>query len=218
MKVKLAPSILSADLSILKDQIQELEENKVKVLHIDVMDGHFVPNITFGPIMVKALRKMTNMTLDVHLMISEPDLYVRQFFEAGADIITVHAEAPKHLHRTLTTIRQLGIEAGVSLNPHTHEDTIDYLYDYLDLILVMSVNPGYGGQSFIPQMLRKIANISKKIKSSGNKIMLEVDGGVTSKNAKQIVEAGADLLVAGSAVFNAKTISAGVQNIMDSIK
>ena len=218
MKVRLAPSILSADISIIKDQLQELEENKVKVLHVDVMDGQFVPNITFGPIMVKALRKMTKMTLDVHLMIADPDKYVRQFFESGADVITVHAEASTHLQRTLTTIRQLGIEAGVALNPHTHESVLEYLYDYLDLILVMSVNPGYGGQKFIPQSLDKIANISKKIASSGRKITLEVDGGVTAANAKEIVDAGANLLVAGSAVFQAKSISKGVTDIMNAIK
>lgn len=215
---KLAPSILSADFLDLKAQIKELENCGVEVLHLDVMDGHFVPNLTFGPMLVKEIRKATDMILDCHLMVSNPDDMISGFVSAGADVITVHQEAPIHLHRTLQTIRAAGKKAGVSLNPATHESNLDYVWDELDLILVMSVNPGFGGQSFIPSAKDKISALTQKIKERNSDIILEVDGGVKSSNASELVNLGADWLVAGSAVFGAETISAGVSKIVDAVK
>ena len=200
-KIQLAPSILSSDFLRLADQVKELEDAGIEVLHIDVMDGHFVPNITFGPFIVRALRKITNMTLDVHLMISEPDKYIEEFAEAGADYITVHVEAPIHLHRTIQLIKTTGKKAGVSLNPATNESVLEYLYNEIDLVLVMSVNPGFGGQSFIPEAIDKIKKIQKRKTQDKLEFIIEVDGGVSEKNAKEIVSAGANWLVAGSAVF-----------------
>lgn len=172
-------------------------------VHVDVMDGRFVPNITIGPLVVEAVRKVTKLPVDVHLMIVEPEKYVEGFANAGADVITVHAEASPHLHRTLQAIRALGKKAGVSLNPHTSEDCLRYVLDQLDLILVMSVNPGFGGQAFIPSALPKLRAIRAMIDASGHDIALEVDGGVKVGTARQVAEAGADVLVAGSAVFGA---------------
>ncbi|MEK8091149.1 ribulose-phosphate 3-epimerase [Methylocystis sp. IM3] len=195
----IAPSILSADFAKLGEEARAMAAAGADWLHLDVMDGHFVPNITFGPDAVKALRPMTKLPLDVHLMIAPVDPYIAAFAEAGADIITVHAEGAPHLHRSLQTIRTHGKKAAVALNPATHESALSYVLDDVDLILVMSVNPGFGGQSFILAQLAKIARIREMI--GRQPIHLQVDGGVTPENAQAIVEAGADCLVAGSAAF-----------------
>ncbi len=184
-------------------------------IHLDVMDGRFVPNITFGPPVVQALRKVTSKTLDCHLMIVEPERYVEEFAAAGADVITVHAEACPHLHRVLQQIRGLGKRAGVSLNPHTDESCLNYVMDQLDLILVMSVNPGFGGQSFIPSALPKLARLRAMIDERGLDIDLEVDGGVKVGTARQVIEAGADVLVAGSAVFSQADYAAAMRAIRE---
>jgi ribulose-phosphate 3-epimerase len=195
---------LSADFSRLGDEVRAVAEAGADWIHVDVMDGRFVPNITIGPLVVRALRKVTRLPLDCHLMIVEPERYLEAFAEAGADVITVHAETSAHLHRTLQAIRALGKKAGVSLNPHTPEDAVRYVLGDLDLVLVMSVNPGFGGQDFIPSVLPKIAALRRMIDDEGADVVLEVDGGVKPGTAKLVVEAGADMLVAGSAVFGAE--------------
>lgn len=199
--LELSPSLLSADFTNLKSDIEILDKSGVKYLHLDVMDGMFVPNISFGPMIIKQLRPLTNMVFDVHLMIEDPDRYVQSFKDAGADILTVHYEACKHLHRTISYIKSLGMNAGVSLNPATNIDVLDYVLEDLDLVLVMSVNPGFGGQSFIPSALDKIKNLKEKIKERNLNVIVEVDGGVKTTNVKDVVEAGADLIVSGSDVF-----------------
>ena len=199
--LELSPSLLSADFTNLKSDIEILDKSGVKYLHLDVMDGMFVPNISFGPMIIKQLRPLTNMVFDVHLMIEDPDRYVQSFKDAGADILTVHYEACKHLHRTISYIKSLGMKAGVSLNPATNIDVLDYVLEDLDLVLVMSVNPGFGGQSFIPSALDKFKNLKEKIKERNLNVIVEVDGGVKTTNVKDVVEAGADLIVSGSDVF-----------------
>jgi len=208
---KIAPSILSADFSCLGDEIRAVEAAGADYVHVDVMDGHFVPNITIGPLVVEAARKVTKLPLDVHLMIENPDNYIPQFSAAGADIIVVHAEATRHLHRTIQLIKSLGKKAGVSLNPATPLNSLDYVLHDLDLVLLMTVNPGFGGQSFIDACLPKIHALRALLDKHGFDAELEVDGGVNLSNIAAISHAGADVFVAGSAVFNstdyAETIS-----------
>ena len=199
--VRIAPSILSADFARLGQEVRALESAGADWIHVDVMDGHFVPNLTIGPMVVRAIRPHTALPLDVHLMIAPVDAFLDAFAEAGADIITVHPEAGPHVHRTVQRVKALGKQAGVSLNPGTPAKMLDYLIDEVDLVLVMSVNPGFGGQSFIASQLKKIAAIRRMIDGSGRDIWLQVDGGIDASTARQAIEAGADVLVAGTATF-----------------
>lgn len=213
--IYIAPSILSADLLQLKKQVEMLSENGADYIHVDVMDGHFVPNLTFGPNMVKALKRITSLPLDVHLMISNPDLYINDYIRAGADILTVHQEACTHLHRTIQSIHNHGVRAGVSLNPATSLSTVENVLDDMDLLLIMTVNPGFGGQKFIPQGLKKIAEARKMLDATGRDILLEVDGGVDNSTVESIVQHGADVLVSGSAIFGKPDLVAAMKTLKE---
>lgn len=204
-KCKIAPSLLSADFAKLGEEVCSLEKIGADYFHVDVMDGHFVPNITLGPLIVKAIRPHTTLPLDVHLMISEPDRYLENFVAAGADLLTVHAEACLHLDRTLKQIHKLGVKASLALNPHTPLQVLEYVVEELDMILIMTVNPGFGGQSFLPSMLRKISETKDLLIKRGlSHIDIEVDGGISQVTAKSVREAGANVLVAGNAIFTAQ--------------
>ena len=202
--IKISPSILSADFSHLAEQVREAEDAGVDYIHVDVMDGHFVPNITIGPLIVKALRPITKLPLDVHLMIENPERYIEDFSKAGADIITVHQETCPHLHRTIQQIHDLDIRAGVSINPSTPVSTLDEIIAEVDLVLVMSVNPGFGGQSYISSCTSKIQKLREMLDRCGSSADLEVDGGVNVNTVSEVIGAGANAFVAGSAVFNDK--------------
>jgi ribulose-phosphate 3-epimerase len=210
--VKIAPSILSADFAALGDEIAKIESVS-DLLHVDVMDGHFVPNLTFGPVVVEAIHRRTRLPLDVHLMVQQPDRLVAPFVKAGAAYLTVHAEVCPHLHRTLQQIREAGARVGVALNPSTSLHAIEHVLDQVDLILLMSVNPGFGGQSFISFVLKKIAELRRRLDSLGLRPELEVDGGIKADNIGEVVRAGATLLVAGSAVFGSADPRAAVTTL-----
>jgi ribulose-phosphate 3-epimerase len=211
--VKIAPSVLSADFGRLSDEVRAVDDAKADWIHVDVMDGRFVPNITIGPVVLKAIRAATTLPLDVHLMIADPDSYLDAFAAAGADQLTVHVEACTHLHRTLQHIRHLGKRAGVVLNPATSEETIRYVIDSVDLILVMSVNPGFGGQAFIPEVLPKVRAIRAMIDRSGRPIDLEIDGGISHETAALATAHGARVLVAGTAVFSRPDYAAAISDL-----
>ncbi|MCM2533459.1 ribulose-phosphate 3-epimerase [Neobacillus pocheonensis] len=202
--VKIAPSILSADFAKLGEEILDVEKGGADYIHIDVMDGHFVPNITIGPLIVEAIRPITKLPLDVHLMIENPDHYVEAFAKAGSDYITVHVEACRHLHRTIQHIKSFGVKAGVVLNPATPVESIQHIIGDIDMVLLMSVNPGFGGQKFIPEVLPKIRKVKEMADQKGLTIEIEIDGGVNPETAKPCIEAGANVLVAGSAIYNEK--------------
>jgi ribulose-phosphate 3-epimerase len=209
--IKIAPSILSADFSALGNELKRVEAAGADYIHIDVMDGHFVPNITFGQPVVKAIRKYTKLPFDVHLMITDPDKYIDDFVNAGADIITVHAEACVHLNRTIQNIKDKGIKAGVVLNPATSLSVLDWVLNDIDMVLIMSVNPGFGGQKYIERCTSKIAALKEKIDSLNLKTDIEVDGGITADNIGKVVKAGANVIVAGSAIFKHKDLGEAVR-------
>ena len=213
--IKLAPSILSADFARLLEDVKKVEKAGCEYLHIDVMDGHFVPNITLGPAIVKSLRKDVNMVFDAHLMIENPDNYIKEFADAGCDIIVVHQEACTHLHRTIQNIKSHGVKAGVALNPATPIETIKYVLEDVDMVLLMSVNPGFGGQSYIPVVTIKIIELRALIDEMGLDIDIEVDGGVKPSNISEVVNAGANVIVAGSAIFNAGDIDEAVKSLRE---
>ncbi|MDX8365019.1 ribulose-phosphate 3-epimerase [Cytobacillus sp. IB215665] len=211
--IKVAPSVLSADFSRLADEITDVVEGGADYIHIDVMDGHFVPNITIGPLIVDAIRPITNIPLDVHLMIENPDTYIPMFAKAGADIISVHVEACPHLHRTIHLIKEHGVKAGVVLNPSTPVESIQHILEDIDLVLLMTVNPGFGGQQFIHSVIPKIEAVSKMIQDKGLQVEIEVDGGVNVETAPICVKAGANVLVAGSAVYNKQNRKEAIESI-----
>jgi ribulose-phosphate 3-epimerase len=211
--IKIAPSILSADFARLGEEVKAAEEAGVHMIHIDVMDGHFVPNITIGSAVVESIRKVTRLPLDVHLMIEEPDRYLSDFVKAGADILTVHCEACRHLHRTVQLTKESGVKAGVSLNPATPLWNLENILQDVDMVLLMSVNPGFGGQDFIPGTLGKIRLLKKLITEAGLSVPIEVDGGIKPANAKMVADAGADILVMGSAFFNSENYAVTMKRL-----
>ncbi|HHI97181.1 MAG TPA: ribulose-phosphate 3-epimerase [Thermodesulfatator atlanticus] len=219
--IKLAPSILSADFGRLAEEVQAVERAGADLIHIDVMDGHFVPNLTIGPLVVEAIRPVTRLPFDVHLMIENPDQYLEAFAKAGADWISVHVEACVHLHRTVSRIKELGKKAGVVLNPATPLESLTYILEEIDYVLIMSVNPGFGGQKFIPSALKKVRALKEMIAAYGLDLPVEIDGGVNLETLPEVVRAGADILVAGSAIFNtpdyAATIKAFRQKITETL-
>jgi len=212
-KLKVAPSILSADFARLGEEIKAVEAAGADLIHIDVMDGHFVPNITIGPLIVEAARRSTKLPLDVHLMITNPELYIADFAKAGADYLAVHAETAFHLHRLVQSIKEHKMKAAVSLNPATPLSSLDHILPDLDMVVIMSVNPGFGGQSFIPSAMDKIRSLRKRIDELGLSIEIEVDGGVKPSNAAEVAAAGADIVVAGSAVYGTKDYAAAIKAI-----
>ncbi|MCH6267132.1 MULTISPECIES: ribulose-phosphate 3-epimerase [Neobacillus] len=211
--VKIAPSILSADFAKLGEEIIAVEKGGADYIHVDVMDGHFVPNITIGPLIVEAIRPVTKLPLDVHLMIENPDQYIEAFAKAGADYITVHVEACRHLHRTIQNIKSYGVKAGVVLNPATPVESIQHIIGDIDMVLLMSVNPGFGGQKFIPEVLPKIKKVKQMAVEKGVEIEIEIDGGVNPETAKLCIEAGANVLVAGSAIYNQADYAKAISHI-----
>jgi ribulose-phosphate 3-epimerase len=214
----LAPSILSADFSNLAQQIRLAEMADPDWIHCDVMDGHFVPNITFGPLIIKAAKKITRLPLDVHLMISNPDEYLERFAEAGADHIIVHQEAAVHLNRTISRIKELGLKAGVALNPSTPVESLAYVAEYIDQVLVMSVNPGFGNQEFIPNSLRKIEDAVRLRSRYNSKFLIEVDGGINKETIASVLKAGCDVFIAGSSIFKADNITAAAAELKNILK
>lgn len=212
---EIAPSILSADFTRLADEIAAVKAGGAKMLHVDVMDGHFVPNITIGLPVVKSLRKATDMTIDTHLMISEPGRYAVEFVKTGADMVSVHVEADAHLQRTLVAIRQAGAKAGIAINPGTSLESLSEALPYADFVLLMSVNPGFGGQSFIPTMLDKLRRLKEMISTRGLAVTIEIDGGVDLNNIAEIANAGAEMIVAGSAVFGEGEPTAAVKRLIE---
>ena len=216
--IKLAPSILSADFARLLEDVKKVEEAGCEYLHIDVMDGHFVPNITLGSNIVKSLRKDVNMVFDAHLMIENPDMYIKDFAEAGCDIIVVHQEACKHLHRTIQNIKSYNIKAGVALNPATPIETIKHVLKDVDMVLIMTVNPGFGGQSFIDSMIDKIRELKAIVDEQNLNIDIQVDGGIKPSNVADVVKAGANVIVAGSAIFNSSDIKETVIEFRENAK
>lgn len=211
----IAPSVLSADFLNLGRDIEMLNQSKAEWIHLDIMDGLFVPNISFGLPVVQAIRKATTKTLDVHLMIEQPERYITAFADAGADVLTLHYEASRHLHRAMQQIRDAGMKAGVVLNPHTPVELLQDLLPYLDLVLLMSVNPGFGGQKFIPQILDKTVRLKKMIEKRGLEVLIEVDGGVNAETAAQLFDAGADALVAGSYVFGSENPQKTIERLLE---
>ena len=211
----IAPSVLSADFLNLGRDIEMLNQSKAEWIHLDIMDGLFVPNISFGLPVVQAIRKATTKTLDVHLMIEQPERYITAFADAGADVLTLHYEASRHLHRAMQQIRDAGMKAGVVLNPHTPVELLQDLLPYLDLALLMSVNPGFGGQKFIPQILDKTVRLKKMIEKRGLEVLIEVDGGVNAETATQLFDAGADALVAGSYVFGSEDPQKTIERLLE---
>lgn len=214
MMIQIAPSILAANFAKLGEEVKEVEQAGAQLIHIDVMDGHFVPNISFGSIVLDAIRPLTKLPLDVHLMIENPDLYIEQFAKAGADYITVHVEACRHLHRTIQLIRSYGVKAGVVLNPHTPIESIQHVLEDIDMVLLMTVNPGFGGQKFIHSVVPKIEALSAIIKERGLAIAIEIDGGITAETIVPCAQAGATIFVAGSTIYSKEDRTAALQEIL----